>query len=107
MINRKDAPKAGRKKIGVRQPALPTPAVYEALLVLNLHTLAITRLLDEVCKAQLIQKQERDYFQAVIEEVCASVSQGIAEGINSFEIARAGTAHRKRVRFEKKLMVEN
>jgi hypothetical protein len=107
MANHKDAPNTIGKKISVRQPALPTPAMYEALLALNLHTLAITRLLDGVCKTQLTQKEERDYCQATIEEVCASVSQGIAEGINSFEIARAGTAHRKRLTYEKKLMAES
>lgn len=76
---------------------------YGQLLLLNHYCLAVVRILKELGRQDTLAARDSAYYQTMMEEVRALVSQNVSEKMNTCEIANAARASRKRARIEKTL----
>jgi hypothetical protein len=79
-------------------------AIYQELLLLNFHALAISKILNDLGRLRALPKNEAAYYASMVEEVRASASQSIVENMNALEIFRAADASKFRQRLEKELL---
>jgi hypothetical protein len=87
-----------------KQQANRSIEVYGYLYLFNHHCQAARNLLKLLSQQSTIQKNEADYYRALLEEVCASASQSVTEHVNGREITRTAHAEQKRLKLESKFL---